>query len=72
MADETDRPLLRSLAYVVQLASTQTGDEPLLLAGRVAQAALLWHRADQVGNFEEAEKWLAQLPQAVEGDQWTN
>ena len=72
MADETDRPLLRALAYVVQLASTRTGDEPLLLAGRVAQAALLWHRADLVGNIEEAEKWLEQLPKMAEGDQWTN
>lgn len=65
-----DRPLLRTLTYIVQEArrcADNGMDDRYVELGRLAQRALLWHKADLAGDIELAQEWLNQLPTALKG-----
>jgi hypothetical protein len=58
-------PLKRALEYVVSEARKQLAagnDDHFVAVGRIAQAALTWQRLDELGQYEEAEKWLLRIP----------
>jgi hypothetical protein len=58
-------PLRRSLEYVVSEAKKHAAaghNDHFVAVGRIAQAALTWQRLDELGNFEEAQKWLERIP----------
>jgi hypothetical protein len=70
--DEEDRrslfelvPLKKALEYVVQESRKHAAaghDDQFVAVGRVCHAALKWQQADENGDFDLAEEWLAKLP----------
>jgi hypothetical protein len=69
---ETDRrtlaeitPLKNALQYVVSEARKHQlagNDDHFVAVGRACQAVLKWQEADQAGNIETAQEWLAKMP----------
>lgn len=60
-----DIPLLNALRYVVSEARRHAAagnDDQFVAVGRAANAALLWHEADRLQDFETADRFLQMIP----------
>lgn len=68
MSGQMDIPILNALRYVVEEARKHVAVEPdshFVEVGRVANAALLWHEADRLQDFEKADRYLQMIPRGV-------
>jgi len=59
------QPFLDALAYVVQEGrkhQLEGNDDHFVAVARAANAALLWHKADQSDSLDLAEQYLKLIP----------